>query len=92
MIFELEITDAEAWAEYRKVAGPLMTAAGGKFVVSSEKVETLAGDWAPATISVVEFPSFEQASAFYRSAAYQATLPLRDKASRGRGVLVGSSI
>jgi uncharacterized protein (DUF1330 family) len=92
MIFELEITDTDAWAEYRKVAGSLMTAAGGKFIVSSEKIETLAGGWTPATISVVEFPSFEQASDFYHSAAYQATLPLREKAARGRGVLVGSSL
>lgn len=92
MIFELEITDPDAWAEYRKVAGPLMIAAGGKFIVSSEKIETLAGDWMPATLSVVEFPSFEVARDFYKSPAYQATLPLRDRASRGRGVLVGSSL
>ena len=92
MIFELEITDPDAWAEYRKVAGPLMLAAGGKFIVSSEKVETLAGGWAPATMSVVEFPSFDTASAFYHSDAYQKTIPLREKASRGRGVLVGSSL
>ncbi|OJY39784.1 MAG: hypothetical protein BGP06_20240 [Rhizobiales bacterium 65-9] len=91
MIFDLEIIDAEAWADYRHVAGPLMAAAGGRFIVRSEAIEPLEGDWSPATLSVVEFPSFEAARAFYRSEAYQSTLPLRRKASRGRGVLVGST-
>ena len=92
MIFELEIVDAGAWAEYRKVAGPLMASAGGRFVVGSERVEPLEGGWNPASISVVEFPSFEAARDFYNSQAYQATVPLRQKAARGRGILVGSSI
>lgn len=92
MIFELEITDADAWSEYRKVAGPLMEAAGGKFILRSEKVEPLEGGWSPAGISVVEFPSFDAARAFYHSDPYKATLPLREKASRGRGILVGSTV
>ena len=38
---DLEITDAEAWAEYRRIAGPLMIAAGGRFIIRSERIETL---------------------------------------------------
>ncbi|TKT75725.1 DUF1330 domain-containing protein [Aquamicrobium sp. LC103] len=92
MIFELEITDQEAWAAYREVAGPLMAAAGGRFIVRSDRIEPLEGGWNPKGLSVVEFPSFEAAHDFYHSEAYKATLPLREKASRGRGVLVGSSL
>jgi len=51
----------------------------------------LAGDWKPATISVVEFPSFEAARDFYHSDAYQKALPLRERAARGSGILVGST-
>jgi uncharacterized protein (DUF1330 family) len=90
MIFELEITDPGAWAEYRRVAGPLMDAAGARLVVRGDRIEPLEGGWNPASISIVEFPSFEAARAYYHSEAYQATLPLREKASRGRGILVGS--
>lgn len=89
MIFEIEITDPVAWAAYRGVAGPLMDAAGGRLVVGSDRIEPLEGGWNPASISVVEFPSFETAHDFYHSEAYQATVPLREKASRGRGILVG---
>lgn len=91
MIFELEITDAEAWAEYRRVAGPMMAAAGGKFILRSERIEPLEGGWTPAPLSIVEFPSFEAAHAFYHSQDYQSTLPLRAKAARGRGVLIESA-
>ena len=90
LIFEIEITDPAAWEEYRRVAVPVMAAGGGRFVLTSASVEPLEGAWAPATISVVEFPTYEAARDFYRSPTYQATVPLRQKASRGRGILVAA--
>lgn len=89
LVFDIEITDADAWAEYRRVAGPIMAASGGKFLMSSEIIEPLEGGWTPASLSVVEFPSFEAARDFYHSADYQRTVALRQRASRGKGVLVG---
>ena len=91
MIFELEIVDEEAWAEYRQIAGPVMAASGGKFIVRSERIEPLEGQWNPASISVVEFPSFDAALEFYRSEEYEETIPLRERAARGCGILVGST-
>jgi uncharacterized protein (DUF1330 family) len=92
LVFDIEITDPAAWEEYRRVAGPIMAAGGGRFLVASSRVEPLEGGWNPATLSVVEFPSFEAAREFYHSDAYQATVPLRRKASRGRGVLIESNV
>ena len=65
-----------------------MAQGGGRFLINSTDAEPLEGGWAPPTISVVEFPSIAAARNFYNSAAYQATIPLRERASRGRGVLV----
>jgi uncharacterized protein (DUF1330 family) len=90
LIFDIEITDAAAWAEYLRIAGPIMAASGGKFVLRSERCEPLEGGWAPSTISVVEFPSYEIARDFYHSAEYQKTVPLRQRASVSRGVLVSA--
>jgi uncharacterized protein (DUF1330 family) len=91
LIFDIEVTDEAAWAEYLKVAGPIMAASGGKFVLRSEGCEPLEGGWAPSTISVVEFPSYEVARAFYHSAEYQKTVPLRQRASISRGILVSAA-
>lgn len=91
MIFEIEITDPELWAEYRAIAGPLMAAAGGRFVLWGEGAEPLAGGWAPAALSVVEFPDKAAARALVVSPEYRAVLPLRERAARMRGVLVAGT-
>jgi uncharacterized protein (DUF1330 family) len=88
MIFEIEITDQAAWDEYRRVAGPIMAAGGGRFLANDTDVTPLEGGWSPPSLSIVEFPSVEAARSFYQSDAYQQTIPLRRKASRARGVLV----
>lgn len=91
LIFEIEITDEKAWEEYRRVAGPIMAAGGGRFVIRSERIEALEGDWHPASISVVEFPTYEAAREFYHSEAYSKVVAMREIASRSRGILVGST-
>lgn len=88
LIFEIEVTDPIAYARYREVAGPILAAGGGRFVLSSRTVETLEGDWSPATISVVEFPSAVAAREFYHSEAYQRVVAMRQLSSRARGILV----
>ena len=92
LIFEIEVTDPAAWQHYRKVAGPVMQAAGGTFVVASERIEALEGGWLPPSISVVRFDSFDTARKFYHSAEYQGLLELRLAASKGRGILVDSPV
>lgn len=88
LIFEIEITDADAWEDYRRIAGPVMAASGGRFLVNSSDPVPLEGGWRPKTVSVVEFPSVEAARAFYNSDSYQQTIPLRQRASNGKGILV----
>lgn len=88
LVFDVEITDQEAWQVYRETAGPVMAASGGTFLVQSAGIEPLEGGWMPASLSVVEFPSAEAARTFYRSPQYQALIPLREAAAISRGVLV----
>ena len=66
-----EIKDPDALAEYAKLAGPAILAAGGTFLARGGKVQTFDAGIGERTV-VVEFESFEQALAAYRSAAYQA--------------------
>ncbi|MGF7005288.1 DUF1330 domain-containing protein [Aminobacter sp. BE322] len=90
LIFEIEVTDEATWKHYREVAGPIMAAGGGRFVLSSDRIDSLEGGWQPASISVVEFPSAEDARRFYHSDDYQKVMALRQLASRGKGILVDS--
>jgi uncharacterized protein (DUF1330 family) len=88
VIGEIEVTDPVAYEEYRKQVNAVNAKYGGRFLVRGGKAELLEGDGSPKRMVMVEFPSFEQAQKWYRSAEYGPLIKLRQKASRGRLVLV----
>lgn len=88
VIGEIEVTDAAAYEEYRRQVLPVVQKYGGRFIVRGGKVEALEGGWAPRRLVALEFPSMEQARKFYRSPEYAPLIALRQKASRGKLVLV----
>jgi len=61
---------------------------GGRFLVHGANVEVMEGAW-PGTIVVVEFPSAEDAHAWYDSPGYQEILPLRTRNIDGDTLIVG---
>ena len=88
VIGEIEVTDPAGYDEYRKKVLDTVQKHGGRFAVRGGKVETLEGAWAPKRIVVLEFASVEAAQKWYRSAEYAPLIKLRQKASRGRLILV----
>ena len=69
------INDPKAVAEYAKLAGPAIMAAGGRFLVRGTPAKTLEAGLAQRTV-VTEFDSVACAVAAYESPAYQAALNL----------------
>lgn len=67
------INDEVALAAYAKLAGPALTAAGGRFIVRGmpQKVKE-AGK--PMRVVIIEFDSVAAAQTAYESAAYQEAL------------------
>ena len=88
VIGEMEVTDPAAYEEYRKQVLATVTSFGGKFLVRGGKVEPLEGGWSPKRVVALEFPSFEQAQKWYRSPQYAPLIELRQRASRGKLILV----
>ena len=85
---EIEVTDPATYEEYRKQVLPVVTQYGGKFIVRGGRIEALEGGWAPKRFVALEFPSLEQAQKWYRSPEYAPLIALRQKASRGKLILV----
>jgi uncharacterized protein (DUF1330 family) len=85
---EIEVTDPATYEEYRRQVLAVVTKYGGRFIVRGGKVETLEGGWSPKRVVALEFPSMEQARSFYRSPEYAPLIALRQKASRGKLILV----
>jgi len=67
------ISDPAALAAYAKLAGPALTAGGGRFLARGMPAKVLEAGVDQRTV-IVEFDSVERAEAAYRSEAYQAAL------------------
>ena len=88
VIGEIDVTDPAAYEDYRRQVLAVVTKYGGKFLVRGGKVDSKEGGWAPKRIVVLEFPSMEQAQKWYHSAEYAPLIKLRQKASKGKLILV----
>jgi uncharacterized protein (DUF1330 family) len=88
VIGDIEVTDPALYEDYRKQVAATVQKYGGKFVVRGGKVEALEGGWLPRRLVMLEFPSMEQAQKWYRSSEYAPLIALRQRASRGKLVLV----
>jgi uncharacterized protein (DUF1330 family) len=88
LIGEIEVTDPAAYEDYRKQVLAVVNKHGGRFLVRGGKVDSKEGGWAPKRIVVLEFPSLEQAQKFYHSPEYAPLIKLRQRASKGKIILV----
>ena len=85
LVVEFEVTDPVGWKTY--VDGARANPSGGIFLVRAAKGTSLAGEQ-PKTITIVQFPSVEDAVAFDSSPQYAALKPIRDKSSKWRSYVV----
>jgi uncharacterized protein (DUF1330 family) len=88
VIAEIEVADQAAYEDYRKQVPAVVAKYGGKFIVRGGKIESMEGGWSPKRIVVVEFASMDQALKWYRSSDYAPLIKLRQKASRGKLIIV----
>ena len=88
VIADIEVTDPEAFEEYRKLVPPLVAKYGGKYLVRGGNFEIVEGDWAPKRLTVLEFESLERAKQFYDSAEYEPVKQIRLKSTPSNLLLV----
>jgi uncharacterized protein (DUF1330 family) len=83
------INDPEKVDAYRKLAGPVMQAAGARFLVRGDPTKVYEAG-AMQRVVVIEFDSVEQAIAVHDSPGYQAALQaLGDGAVRDLRIVEG---
>jgi uncharacterized protein (DUF1330 family) len=88
VIGQITITNADGYAHYSAQVPAVVAAFGGQYRVRGGAATPLDGHVSPARHVVIEFPSREQAQAWYDSADYQSILPLRLNNSTGYVALV----
>ena len=83
------VKDVEKLAAYAKLAGPALTAAGGRFLARGEPSTTYELGLKQRTV-LIEFDSVEQAASAHDSPGYQAALAaLGDGADRDIRLIEG---
>ncbi|MFQ5937968.1 MAG: DUF1330 domain-containing protein [Acidiferrobacterales bacterium] len=87
-IVRMNVTNAEPYEEYKKRTPAALAKYGGRFLARGGRVEVLEGDVPPARIVLIEFPSFEQAVACYRSPEYREAKHFREGAADAQIVVV----
>ncbi len=88
LMVEFSITDAEKLAAYRAEVPALVAQHGGRYIVRTDKAETIEGGWRPERLTVVGFPDMAALRAFYFSDAYKPLHDLRLAATSSRAILV----
>jgi uncharacterized protein (DUF1330 family) len=76
--------DMENVRRYGEVAGPAIEHYGGRFIVSNSVPDIVEGESPTGHLSVVEFPSLDDAKAWYESSEYAEARELTPAAFRGR--------
>lgn len=85
-----EIKNTEKVAAYARLAGPALTAAGGRFIARGEPSTVYELGMMQRTV-VLEFETVEQAMAAHASPAYQTALAaLDDGADRDIRIVAGT--
>ncbi len=72
IIVDMKVSDPEQYKQYMAEAPAAVQAFGGEYLVRGGKFEVMEGNWQPARIAMLRFPSFEQAKAFYDDQMYRA--------------------
>lgn len=88
VIADIDVHDPETYREYVALVPGTVEPFGGRFMVRGGERETLEGEWRPARLVIIEFPSADHARRWYESDAYVAAMAIRRRASTGSLVLV----
>ena len=88
VIVELDITDPEKFAEYRKLVPPIIEQYGGTYIVRGGDTEVLEGDWNPKRIVVLKFESVQRAKEFMDSKEYAPVKQMRFESAKSNVLVV----
>ena len=84
LIARVEVTDWTRYREYTQATPEVVARYGGKFIIRGGEITVLEGEPETRRLVVIEFPSLDQAKAFYHSPEYSQVKSLRAAAAVGQ--------
>jgi uncharacterized protein (DUF1330 family) len=83
VVANVAVKDPVRYEDYRRLVTPTVEKYGGRFIARGGRIEVLEGDWHPGRLVLLEFPSVEQARAWWSSPEYTEAKLIRQATSEG---------
>ena len=83
-------SNVERYRGYIEKVKPIVESYGGRYIVRSEKIQHIVGEWKPDRVIVIEFPSAERISECFSSPEYKAVESDRSESVVTSGIVVMS--
>ena len=83
VIADVTVTDPAGYEDYRRRVPATIEKYGGRFIARGGTIEVLEGDWKPSRLVIIEFPTAEEARAWWNSPEYAAARAIRQATSEG---------
>lgn len=81
VLAEVEVTEPESAADYRRIAAAAIDQYGGRYLVRNEVPEPVEGEWPAARrVVLLEFDTIERARDWYSSDAYAPGIKVAQRA------------
>ena len=88
VVVDITVNDAQTYERYKLLAPPSISAFHGKYIVRGGRTETLEGEWQPSRLVILEFPSVDDAKAWWDSEEYSAAKDLRQSCAETEMLLI----
>ena len=88
VIAQIDIHDQKAYELYREQVPATIAQYGGRYLARGGTTQTLTGTWNAPRLVILEFPSMEQARAWWGSPEYTPLRQIREGCSTGNILLV----
>lgn len=87
VIAEVDVTDPQAYEQYKVLSTQAIAEGGGEVLVRGGPVHAVEGGWTPARIVVIAFSSLAHAQQFYDSELYRQARQARAHAAHMRLII-----
>lgn len=88
LLIRVDVQDWDRYRDYMRATPDALAKFDGRFIARGGEVVTLEGPEETRRVALVEFPSIEQAKAFYASPEYAAAKELRAGACEAQFVVI----
>ena len=89
----LKPRDDRDMAQYPPLARPVIERFGGRFLLASDQVEQWEGEGpCPVRVTIIEFPTLEQARNWYESPEYKEAAKIRHRNTKSRMVVASDPV